>query len=83
MNNAGDRARVLCELGIGTNPAARLSPNVLEAEKVCGTCHVAFGDNSTFGGTNSVSFHTDCVIANPTVAVDNHIMVKDQAIMYI
>ena len=81
MNNAGDRARVLCELGIGTNPAARLSPNVLEAEKVYGTCHVAFGDNSTFGGTNSVAFHTDCVIANPTVTVDKRVVVTARAIM--
>ncbi len=81
MNDAGDKSRVLCELGIGTNSAARLSPNVLEAEKVYGTCHVAFGDNSTFGGTNSVHFHTDCVVANPTVAIDDRIMVKDRTII--
>jgi leucyl aminopeptidase (aminopeptidase T) len=72
MKEAGDHARVLCELGIGTNPKARLSPNALEAEKVFGTCHVAFGDNSTFGGQNFVPFHTDCVMAYPTVFVDNH-----------
>jgi leucyl aminopeptidase (aminopeptidase T) len=78
MNAAGDKARVLCELGIGTNPAARLSSNVLEAEKVYGTCHVAFGDNSTFGGINFVFFHTDCVIANPTITIDDHVVVKDK-----
>src|SRR5574341_37783 len=83
MKDAGGKARVLCELGIGTNPAARLCSNVLEAEKVYGTCHIAFGDNSTFGGTNSVPFHTDCVIANPAIAVDNRIVVKDRAIMHI
>jgi len=33
MNDAGGKARVLCELGIGTNPAAGLSSNVLKAEK--------------------------------------------------
>lgn len=81
MNLAGDKARVLCELGIGTNPAARLSPNVLEAEKVYGTCHVAFGANSTFGGTNVVPFHTDCVIANPTVMVDKRVVVTGRAIL--
>ena len=78
MNAAGDKARVLCELGIGTNPAAGLSPNVLEAEKVYGTCHIAFGDNSTFGGTNSVPFHTDCVIARPTLTIDDHVVVRDK-----
>jgi len=78
MELAGDNARILCELGIGTNHAARLSPNVLEAEKVYGSCHVAFGDNSTFGGMNSVPFHTDCVIASPTFTIDDHVVVKDK-----
>ncbi len=81
MNDAGDKARILCELGIGTNPAARLSPNVLEAEKAYGTCHVAFGNNSTFGGTNFVLFHTDCVVANPTVTIDNRVVVRNRAIL--
>lgn len=81
MHSAGDNARVLCELGIGTNPATRLSSNVLEAEKVYGTCHVAFGNNSTFGGTNFVLFHTDCVIADPTITIDNRIVVNNKAIL--
>ncbi len=81
MNEAGDKACVLCELGIGTNPATRLSSNVLEAEKVYGTCHVAFGNNSTFGGTNSVLFHTDCVIAKPAITIDNRVVVKNKTIL--
>jgi leucyl aminopeptidase (aminopeptidase T) len=81
MNDAGDKARVLCELGIGTNPATHLSSNVLEAEKVYGTCHIAFGDNSTFGGTNFVFFHTDCVIANPTITIDGRVVVKNKIIL--
>jgi leucyl aminopeptidase (aminopeptidase T) len=81
MNEAGDQARVLCELGIGANPAARLCANVLEAEKVYGTCHVAFGDNSTFGGTNFVPFHTDCVIADPTLTIDTRVVVRDKTVL--
>ena len=81
MELAGDNARVLCELGIGTNPTARLSPNVLEAEKVYGTCHVAFGNNSTFGGTNFVLFHTDCVIEDPTVTIDDIVVVNNKSIL--
>jgi len=81
MDLAGDKARVLCELGIGTNPAAQLSPNVLEAEKVYGTCHFAFGNNSTFGGMNFVLFHTDCVIADPIITIDNRIIVRDKTIL--
>jgi leucyl aminopeptidase (aminopeptidase T) len=81
MHAAGDKARILCELGIGTNPATRLGSNVLEAEKVYGTCHVAFGDNSTFGGTNFVAFHTDCVIADPTVTLDHRVVLKNKTIL--
>ena len=81
MDIAGENARVLCELGIGTNPAARLSSNVLEAEKVYGTCHVAFGNNSTFGGTNFVLFHTDCVVEAPTATIDDRVVVYNKAIL--
>ncbi len=39
----------IAELGIGTNPRAVVTGNVLEDEKVLGTCHIAFGNNSMFG----------------------------------
>ena len=42
--------RNIAELGIGTNPKAKRPDNVLEAEKIFGTVHVAIGDNSHFGG---------------------------------
>jgi leucyl aminopeptidase (aminopeptidase T) len=35
--------RFLCELGIGTNHAARVIGNILEDEKAYNTIHVAFG----------------------------------------
>src|SRR5699024_4641027 len=43
--------RLLAELGIGTNYAARITGNILEDEKANDTIHVAFGSNHTFGGT--------------------------------
>jgi leucyl aminopeptidase (aminopeptidase T) len=43
--------RNIAELGIGTNPRATRPDNILESEKILGTVHMAFGDNSTFGGT--------------------------------
>lgn len=74
---AGDNARVACELGIGTNPKAILSPEVLEAEKVRGTCHIAFGKNDTFGGANDAPFHSDGLIKLPTLTVDDTIILKN------
>ncbi len=38
----------IAEIGLGTNPVAKIIGNVLEDEKVHGTCHVALGDNHTF-----------------------------------
>lgn len=80
INLVGPKARILCELGIGTNPTAILCPNVLEAEKVYGTCHIAFGNNSGFGGTNSVLFHTDVVLKNPTLSLDGKIILENNSL---
>lgn len=57
----------LAELGVGTNERAEDTENILEAEKILGTVHVAMGDNLGFGGTQSVPFHQDVVIFHPTL----------------
>ena len=68
---------VLGELGIGTNPAARLTGIILEDEKIAGTVHIAFGTNTSFGGSNKASCHLDGVILNPTLYLDDE-LVLDQ-----
>lgn len=60
-------ARNIAEFGVGTNRKAKNPVNVLEAEKILGTVHVAFGDNAGFGGTVRVPFHMDFVVFNPTL----------------
>ena len=45
-----EACRNLAELGIGTNDKASRPDNVLEAEKILGTIHLALGDNTGFGG---------------------------------
>ncbi len=62
-------ARFIAEFGVGTNPKASRPDNLLEAEKILGTVHIAIGDNHTFGGLNRVSFHTDYVVFKPTVLI--------------
>ena len=59
--------RNIAELGIGTNDRASSPDNILEAEKILGTIHVALGDNSGFGGTVSTPFHEDYVFYRPTL----------------
>ncbi len=59
----------IAELGIGTNDRATRPDNILEAEKISGTIHVALGDNSSFGGTVKTPFHQDFVFFRPTVTL--------------
>jgi aminopeptidase len=60
---------VVGELGVGTNDRAADPYNILEAEKILGTVHIAFGDNSGFGGTVRTPFHLDHVQFTPTLTL--------------
>lgn len=77
LDDAGPKARNLAEFGVGTNPKAKLIGNVLEDEKVLGTCHVALGDNSTFGGKVKAGSHIDGIFKRPTVKFDGKVIMKD------
>jgi len=70
LNEHGESARYIAELGVGTNDKARVIGNVLEDEKVMGTVHIAMGNNVSFGGTIDVPVHLDCIILNPTLDVE-------------
>lgn len=65
----------LCELGIGTNEAAILNGIILEDEKVYGTVHIAFGTNTSFGGTNKAECHMDGIIVKPTLYLDDVLVI--------
>ena len=63
-------ARNVAEFGIGTNDKARITGVILEDEKAVGTIHIAFGDNSTFGGHVQAGVPLDTVILGPEVRLD-------------
>src|SRR3989338_4019679 len=65
-----ERIRLVCELGIGINPAAILVGSTLIDEKALGTAHIALGSNSWFGGAIKSIFHGDFVFKNPVFYVD-------------
>lgn len=80
LDNAGEKARNIAELGVGTNRAARLSKagdNLLEVEKLYGTAHLALGNNAHFGGEVDVPFHRDGVILDPTLEIDGNVILKN------
>ncbi|MCG2710819.1 MAG: aminopeptidase [Candidatus Omnitrophica bacterium] len=70
LDDAGDKAYRVAELGIGLNPKAKIIGYVLEDEKMLGTVHIALGNNLSFGGDNDVPLHLDGVILKPDIYVD-------------
>lgn len=82
LDRVGADARIIGELGIGTNPAARIIGNVLEDEKVLGTVHIALGANASFGGEIQVACHLDGILLKPTLWVDGtQLMCEGQLII--
>ncbi|MFH0816300.1 MAG: aminopeptidase [Methanobacteriota archaeon] len=76
-------ADVIGELGIGTNPGARLVGNMLEDEKAGGTAHIAFGNNMDMpGGQNNSDTHRDFLFHKPTFEITRsdgkkHVVMRD------
>jgi leucyl aminopeptidase (aminopeptidase T) len=64
------------ELGVGTNPNAKRPDNVLEAEKIRGTVHIAIGDNSHMGGAVKADSHEDFIIPLATLSLDNRAVMR-------
>jgi len=64
------------EFGIGLNPKCRICGSMLEDEGVYGTIHFGIGDNHTMGGCVESSMHTDVVVKNPTVFINEKRVIK-------
>ncbi|MFH2002996.1 MAG: peptidase M17 [Planctomycetota bacterium] len=60
-------AKHLGELGIGLNPAARVTGKMLEDEKIMNTCHIAIGSN--YDNDAEAFIHLDCLIKKPSIRV--------------
>ncbi|MEM5947288.1 peptidase M17 [Spirochaetia bacterium 38H-sp] len=60
-------ARHLGEFGIGLNRAADIVGNMLEDEKVYGTCHFAIGSN--YDNDAEALIHLDALVKSPTIEV--------------
>ena len=60
-------SRNIGELGIGLNPAARITGNMLEDEKAFHTCHFAIGENYDNDAPSLI--HLDGVVKDPTIVI--------------
>jgi leucyl aminopeptidase (aminopeptidase T) len=71
VENAGEGADVIAEVGIGLNHAIHPRGHVMLDEKAGGTAHVAIGRNTgPYGGDNKASIHVDCVFSGPELEAD-------------
>jgi leucyl aminopeptidase (aminopeptidase T) len=59
------------EIGIGLNPAARITDEITESKKALGTVHIALGDSANeYGGLVECEVHLDGLVMAPTVEFD-------------
>ncbi len=77
----GKEAFNVAELGIGTNDQAIVTGEILEDEKVMGTAHIALGNNISMGGTCNVGVHVDGVFLNPTVKIDDTVVLDNGVLL--
>jgi len=70
--NSDEWSSIVGEFAFGINPKARFVEEFLEAEKMLGTVHIAFGHNSDMpGGKNQSENHMDFLVSKPTVKIFN------------
>jgi len=71
LQNVDEDSMMIGELGIGINPGAVITGNMLGDEKALGTAHLAFGNNADFpgGGNNRSKIHRDYLFYRPTIEV--------------
>lgn len=71
----------VAELGIGLNPNARLTGEMLEDEGVLGTIHVGIGTSHTLGGEVVAPTHYDLLMWEPTIEVDGQVIQRGREIL--
>lgn len=67
----------IAELGIGVNPNCRVIGQTTVDEKTIGTCHIANGSNSWFGGSIKSMIHLDHVMKDVTLRIDDEEIIVD------
>ena len=71
VDDAGEGADVVAELGIGLNDSVSPRGHIMLDEKAARTAHVAIGRNTgSYGGVNEAKIHVDCVFSAPALEAD-------------
>jgi leucyl aminopeptidase (aminopeptidase T) len=67
----------IAEVGLGTNPKARLSGTPHEDERISGAAHIGIGNNTAFGGQIKAPWHVDANVLEATVEIDGERILVD------
>jgi leucyl aminopeptidase (aminopeptidase T) len=82
LEGFGDRSCFnVAELGVGLNPNARLTGEMLEDEGVLGTIHIGIGTSHTLGGEVVAPTHYDLLMWEPTIEVDQRVIQRDREVL--
>lgn len=71
----------VAELGVGLNPNARLTGEMLEDEGVLGTIHIGIGTSHTLGGEIVAPTHYDLLMWEPTIEVDGRVIQRNREVL--
>jgi leucyl aminopeptidase (aminopeptidase T) len=77
LEAADENAWCIAEVGLGTNPRATYTGNLVEDERVRGSGHVGFGSNTHLGGTIESALHIDATIKKPSIYLDDTMIVSE------
>lgn len=77
LDAADENARCIAEVGLGTNPKAIYTGNLVEDERVRGSGHIGFGRNTHLGGHIESILHTDATIRKPSIYIDGQTIVDE------
>lgn len=83
LDKAGETGRNIAEFAFGTNPACRIIGKSREDKKKLGTAHIAVGDSKSLGGTVDCYMHMDIMFLEPTIYIDEKLIVEGGKVMVI
>lgn len=81
LETADENAWCIAEVGLGTNPRATYTGNLVEDERVRGSGHVGFGRNTHLGGKIESALHVDATIRTPSIYLDDKMIVDEGSLI--
>jgi leucyl aminopeptidase (aminopeptidase T) len=82
FDTADENARCIAEVGLGTNPKATYTGNLVEDERVSGSGHIGFGRNTHLGGDIESVLHTDATLRRPTIYLDGETIIDGGRLLF-